>query len=113
LPIWANQQEYSIMRNTHLLRRLRPFDRKPNPLPQAARPQAQCPLYQVNLPRQRSRLSRPESKLGLLDAAAGKLGSAGRFLAGCFGVFFSLVILAFLTILGVFGFTAYQLLSNF
>ena len=71
------------------------------------------PVYQVNLLRQRTRPSRSEPKLGLLDAAAGKLGRAGRIIAGCAGLFISLVLLAFLTILGLFGFTAYTILSNF
>lgn len=101
------------MRNTNLSQRLRLFVRKPNPPVQTVHSQIPRPVYQVNLPRQRPRQSRPEPKYGLLDAAAGKLGSAGRILAGCFGLFISLVLMAFLTILGLFGFTAYHLLSNF
>ena len=101
------------MRNTNLSPRLRLFVRKPNSPVQTVHSQMPRPVYQVNLPRQRPRPSRPEPKYGLLDATAGKLGSAGRIIAGCFGILISFVLLAFLTILGMFGFTAYHLLSNF
>jgi hypothetical protein len=94
------------MPNSRVSQSLRPFTRKPTPPVRSAHP-----LYQVNLARQR--LSRPVSKPGLLDGLSGKLGRPARIIASCFGVFIFLVMVAFLSALGLFGFTAITILSNF
>ena len=73
----------------------------------------QRPIYLVNIQRRhRSRNQFQRAKHNLKDGLPGA-NQAGKLAMSCAGALMALVLLTFLTFLGLFGTTAYLILSHF